>query len=146
MRCNAPRSRERRVLLSDNSKHVPKAAQLLCDGLPGTTLDDLVKEYLKAPAMGSKEVYVCKRPCFVQLGRIVKLEEELEAIKQEMVGRMKKSMAYRELRKRIAEPPATPTAAVTKMSDSTISVTLRAVSAIQWPSVPLHAQLVVGYF
>ena len=45
-------SRERRVLLSDNSRHVvPKAAKLLCDSLPGTTsADDHVKEYLKAGA------------------------------------------------------------------------------------------------
>ena len=45
--CDAmlPRCRERRVLLSDNSKHVvPKAAQLLCDSLPGNTPDDHVKE------------------------------------------------------------------------------------------------------
>ena len=34
-------------------------------------------------------MYVCKRPCYVQLERMAKLEHELEMMKQEIVGRMK---------------------------------------------------------
>ena len=95
--CDAllPKCRERRLLSSDNSKQVVhKAAQLLSESVPGRMLYDAdVEAYLKEPAaIDSQEtaVYLCKRPCFVQLERMVKLEHELEVMKQEIVGRMKR--------------------------------------------------------
>ena len=148
--CDAllPKCRERRLLSSDNSKQVVhKAAQLLSESVPGRMLYDAdVEAYLKEPAaIDSQEtaVYLCKRPCFVQLERMVKLEHELEVMKQEIVGRMKQSSSYRELRKRIAEPPATPagaTAATNSSNPESTMVTLRAKKRLLFTSSSLLSE------
>ena len=92
--CDAllPKCRERRLLSSDNSKQVVhKAAQLLSESVPGRMLYDAdVEAYLKEPAaIDSQEtaVYLCKRPCFVQLERMVKLEHEHGVAKRLSISR-----------------------------------------------------------
>ena len=81
--------KERRVISGEKSCHVlPTAVRLLLDCVPGEMT--ISNSDIEAILSGTGELpYICKRPCYVQLEKIQRLESELNEVKEELKGKMK---------------------------------------------------------